>query len=619
MNRKPVVSLVLLLLALGICAPAQQRRAASKTSSHTFGWHDEQFLLDGRPFQIISGDMHYARVPRQYWRDRMKKMKAMGLNTLTTYVFWNLHEPEPGRFDFTGNLDLAAYIRTAQEEGLWVIVRPGPYVCTEWDFGGLPAWLLATPGMKVRSADPRFLKAAARYLGEVGRQLAPLQITHGGPIIMVQVENEYGSFGNDKVYLEAVRQLISKAGFTVTLFTSDGDPGKLAAGTLPDVLAVINFGANDSAAEKFRIFDKFRQHVPRMCGEFWVGWFDAWGEAHHTVAAQKAARELDWMLSQGISVNLYMFHGGSTFGFMNGANQYATYQPIISSYDYDSPLDEAGRPTAKFFALRDVILKHLPAGTILPKLPAPLPMIEIPRFQLHESASLLSALGRPTRSLRPQSMEALGQNYGFILYRRQIERAARGTLEVSEARDYALVYQGDRKLGVLDRRLKQNSLNVELRPGVALDLLVENMGRVNFGPNMVGDRKGITERVTLAGEELTRWEIYPLPFSDLSRLKFSRVPQTLPAFHRGAFKLNATGDTYFDLRGWGKGCVWINGHNLGRYWSIGPQQSLFAPGVWLKRGWNEIVVLDLEPARSRSVQGIKELVFANPSENDPQR
>lgn len=615
MNVTQNLRLILLIVVLGLTLVkpphAQQVSSPSAKFVHTFGWQGEHFLLDGKPFQIISGEMHYARVPRQYWRDRMKKMKAMGLNTLTTYVFWNLHEPKPGQFDFTGNLDVAAYIRTAQEEGLWVIVRPGPYVCSEWEFGGFPAWLLATPDMKVRSADPRFLQAAERYMKQVGRQLAPLQITRGGPVIIVQVENEYGSFGNDKVYLNAIRQMINNAGFDVTLFTSDGDQNKLAEGTLPDLLSVINFGATDSPEKKFTIFDKFRQLVPRMCGEFWVGWFDSWGEQHHTVPAKKAADGLDWMLSHGISVNLYMFHGGSTFGFMNGANKYASYQPIISSYDYDSPLDEAGRPTEKFFALRDVIKRYLPEGMVLPDLPTPLPMIEIPRFELKESANLFSALGRPIRSARPQPMEALDQNYGFILYRKRLDRPAKGTLEITEARDYALVYQGDKMLGALDRRLKQNSLNVELSTAAPLDIVVENMGRVNFGPNMVTDRKGI-EKVKLGGEELTGWEIYSLPLEDLSRLTFSAEPKSSPAFYRGAFKLTSTGDTYFDMRRWGKGCVWINGHNLGRFWRIGPQQSLFVPAVWLKEGRNEIIVLDLLPRGNRSVQGIKELVFETP-------
>ena len=609
---KTVLLTVLLGLILTVSVSALQSGATGREATHTFGWQGEHFLLDGKPFQIISGDMHYARVPRQYWRDRMKKMKAMGLNTLTTYVFWNLHEPKPGQFDFTGNLDIAAYIRTAQEEGLWVIVRPGPYVCSEWDFGGFPAWLLAKPELKVRSTDPRFLKAADDYMKQVGRQLAPLQITRGGPILMVQVENEYGSFGNDKVYLNAVRRIIREAGFDVTLFTSDGDANQLAGGTLPDELAVINFGAGDSPEKKFDVFDKFRQHVPRMCGEFWVGWFDSWGEQHHTVPARQAADGLNWMLSHGISVNLYMFHGGSTFGFMNGANKYATYQPIISSYDYDSPVDEAGRPTEKFFALRDVIKKHLPAGTVLPELPASLPMIEIPRFELKQSAGLFSTLGRPIGDMRPQPMETVGQNYGFILYRKKLDRPAKGALEITEARDYALVFQGDKKLGTLDRRLAQNSLSVNVGMDTPLDILVENMGRVNFGPNMVTDRKGITEKVTLGGEELTGWEIYPLPLADPSRLKFSAEPKSGPAFYRGAFKLTSIGDTYLDMRGWGKGCVWLNGHNLGRYWRIGPQQSLFVPSAWLKMGDNEIVVLDLEEGRSRYIQGIKELIFETP-------
>jgi beta-galactosidase len=603
----------LVTLAAPVCAQEfQPSRATGNNATHTFGWKGEHFLLDGKPFQIISGDMHYARVPRAYWRDRMRKMKAMGLNTLITYVFWNIHEPTPGQFDFKDNLDLAAYVRTAQEEGLWVIVRPGPYICSEWEFGGFPAWLLATPDMKVRSADPRFLKAAANYMRQVGRQLAPLQITRGGPILMVQIENEYGSFGSDKVYLNEVRKMILDAGFDVTLFTSDGDAGKLAQGSLPDVLAVINFGAGDSAEKKFAIFDQFRQNVPRMCGEFWVGWFDAWGEDHHTVPPEKAAAGLDWMLSRGISVNLYMFHGGSTFGFMNGANKYESYKPTISSYDYDSPLDEAGRPTEKFYLMRDVIKKYLPPNTTLPELPAPLPMIEFPRFELKESANLFAALGRPVRTEHPQPMEALGQNYGLILYRKKLERSVKGTLQITEPRDYALIYQDGRRLGVVDGRLKKNDVHIEASGAAPLDILVENMGRVNFGPNMVTDRKGITEKVTLDGQELRGWEVFTLPLSDLSGWKFTAQAKSGPAFYRDTFQLSSLGDTYLDMRGWGKGFVWVNGHNLGRYWRIGPQQSLFVPAVWLKKGRNEIVVLDLEEGRERFVQARKEPVWETP-------
>lgn len=608
MNRLKIHFTQILFVFILLALPAAH---ASSRAAHTFSWRGEQFLLDGKPFQVISGEMHYARVPRPYWRHRMKLMKAMGLNTLTTYVFWNRHEPKPGQFDFSGNLDLAAYIRMAQEEGLWVILRPGPYICSEWDFGGLPAWLLAAPDTKVRSTDPRFLAAAERYMKRVGEEVAPLQITRGGPIIMTQVENEYGSFGDDKEYMSAIRRMISAAGFDVLLYTADG-ADKLNAGTLPDLLSAINFGASDSPEKEFAKFSQFRQNVPKMCGEYWVGWFDAWGQPHHSVAAELPAQGLDWMLSHGISVSLYMFHGGTSFGFMNGANKYAVYTPDISSYDYDSPVDEAGRPTAKFFALRDVIRKYLPAGTILPGLPPSPQMIQIPRFQLRESASLFSALPSPVRSKQVKPMEFLGQDYGLILYRTHAAKSGRGKLEITDPRDYVVVLQGSKRLAVIDRGLNQSSAEIDVDSGEPLDLLVENMGRVNFGPNLVSERKGITEKVTLNGEELQDWEIYSLPLNDilkLSNLKFSAQVKSGPAFYRGRFDLRSTGDTYLDMRGWGKGLVWINGHNLGRYWSIGPQQSLYIPAEWLRKGFNDVVVFDYEDHGSRSLQGIEQLIL----------
>jgi beta-galactosidase len=580
----------------------------AQTAAHTFGYKGEHFLLDGGPFLLISGEMHYPRVPRPYWRDRMRKMRALGLNTLCTYVFWNLHEPEVGKFDFTGNLDVAAYLRTAQEEGLWVILRPGPYICTEWDFGGLPSWLLSTSDIKVRTTDPRFLKAAAKYLQRVGEQLAPLQITRGGPIIMVQVENEYGSFGNDHDYMNAIRRIIRDAGFEVTLYTADG-PEELEGGTLPDLPAGVNFGQGDPAPE-FAKFAKFRQDVPRMCTEYWDGWFDHWGEAHHTTSPEGAAQGLDWMLSRGISANLYMVHGGTSWGFMSGANFDGAYQPDISSYDYDSPLDEAGRPTRKFVLIREVIKKYLPAGTQLPEMPAPLPMIEVPPFDLKEAAALPGPLGKPVLSERPKTMEDLGQPYGFVLYRKRLAKRVKARLEIKEVRDYAVVLQGARWLGVLDRRLKQESLEVDLEAGEPLDILVENMGRVNFGPRLVDDRKGIVGKVTLAGAELSGWENYPLPMTDLSALHFSNSKLKGPAFLRGQFELSSLGDTFLDMRGWGKGYVWLNGHNLGRYWKIGPQQSLFVPSLWLRKGINQVIVLDLEPADHPTLQGIKDPIWS---------
>ena len=580
---------------------------STRGTKHTFTWHGVDFLLDGKPFQILSGEMHYARIPRAYWRDRLKKLRAMGLNTVSTYMFWNFHEPQPGEFTFRGRHDAAAFIRTAQEEGLWVILRPGPYSCAEWDFGGFPGWLLATPGMRVRSADPRFLRAARRYMLHVGVELAPLQVTRGGPILMTQVENEYGSFGNDHVYMEAIHNMLRDAGFDVPLFTADGPtPRMLSGGTLPDVLSFINFGSNP--AKQFEAFARFRTDVPRMCAEFYPGWFDHWGEIHHHGNNQNLMEGVEWMLSNSVSFNLYMFHGGTSFGYMNGANFAKAYQPDVTSYDYDAPLDEAGRPRAKYVDLKKLIHQHSPSERI-PPLPTALPMIEIPRFELTESARMDSLLGNPIQSSVPKPMESVGQSYGFILYRWTPTRPTKGRLAIISMSDYALIYQGDSKLAELDRRFKQNAVDVNLAPAQPMDILIENMGRINYGPRMVNDRKGITNRVTLNGRDLRGWQIFPLPLDNLAKLQFSPKPKRGPRFYRGSFDLASSGDTFLDMRGWGKGHVWVNGHHLGRFWKIGPQQTLFLPGPWLKNGANVIIVLELETTGATSVQGLKDPVY----------
>lgn len=590
---------------------------------HTFGWKGTSFLLDGKPFTIRSGEIHYPRVPRAYWRDRFKKARAMGLNTITTYVFWNLHEPTPGKFDFTGNLDVAEFVRQAAQEGLWVIVRPGPYICTEWDFGGFPSWLLKTPDMKVRSGDKRFLEASDHYMKAVGKELAPLQITRGGQIIMVQIENEYGSYGADHEYMAAIGEQIQNAGFDVTLFTSDGPGAKnLDGGSLPDVLSVINFGAAEGIEKEFTEFNRRWPDRPKMVGEYWTGWFDHWGEKHHLLPpwggndkrkpADVPAEGVDWMLSNNTSFNLYMFHGGTTFGFMAGANSTAQMpiQPDTSSYDYGSPLDEAGRPNDKFFSIRDVIKKHFP-NEVLPPLPAAQPMIEIPAFELNEYAALNGMLKKPVQANEPPTMESLDQSYGFLLYRKKIESPFKGKLSFGEIRDYALVTQGDRRIGVLDRRLKQNSLDADLAAGQNLDILVENMGRINFGPRLVDDRKGIMGKVTIGDKELTGWEVFKLPMTDLSSLRFSRNKPADAIFSRGSFQLAAVGDTFLDMTGWEKGNVWVNGHHLGRFWKIGPQQTLFVPGVWLRKGMNEVIVMDIGNSQTKTIRGVKDLIFAN--------
>jgi beta-galactosidase len=595
-----------------LCAFAGAALSAAP-AQHTFGIEGEHFVLDGKPFVIRSGEMHYQRVPHQYWHDRMKKMRALGLNTLTTYVFWNVHEPKPGVWDFTGDHDLGAYLKAAQEEGLFVLLRPGPYVCAEWDLGGLPAWLLANEQMKIRSKDPQFLAAAERYIKKVGEIAAPLQVANGGPILMAQVENEYGSFGNDHEYTGAILKMIRNAGFDGMLYTADGSEDTMfRGGPLPGILAAINFGASDDPEKEFANFAKFRTGVPRMVGEFWTGWFDHWGESHHKTDPAKEAKNLDWLLSRGIGVNLYMVHGGTSWGPMAGANFSEGYEPDISSYDYDAPIDEAGRLTPKFYALREVFKKYLPSGETLPEPPEALPMVEIPQLEFKASAPLSQLLGSPLRGSSPAYMESLGQSYGLILYRHPMSKFVRGKLEVDEARDYALVSQKGNLLGVLDRRKHETTLNISLGSAAPLEILVDAEGRVNFGPRLVDDRKGIVGAVKMNGAELKGWDMFPLPLDNLWKLRFHSRPVTGPAFYRANFDLTQVGDTFLDLRGWGKGYVWVNGHNLGRFWGVGPQQSLFCPGVWLKMTANEIIVLDLDSDVARTLQGRTNPVWQTP-------
>jgi beta-galactosidase len=531
--------------------------------------------------------------------------RAMGLNTISTYVFWNLHEPKPGVYDFSGQLDVAAFIRAAQEEGLYVILRPGPYVCAEWDLGGLPAWLLADPTILLRSDDPKFMQPVARWLKRLGQELAPLQATHGGPIIAVQVENEYGSFDSDHQYMKHIYDLIAGTGFSDSLlYTADG-PEQLPKGTLPSVPAVVNFGPGE-AQHAFETLVAFRPNQPLMAGEYWAGWFDEWGGKHAQTDADVQIRDLKWMLEQGYSVNLYMFHGGTTFGFMNGANFYESYKPQTTSYDYDAALDESGRPTKKYFAFREVIAARSP-GVKLPEVPQIAPLITVPQFALSESASLWDNLGKPTSSDSPQTMEMLDQSYGYILYRTHITGPTSGELKLDGMYDYAKIYLNGVEQGTLDRRLSQSALTIRTdQSDNALDVLVENGGRVNFGKHLRDQRKGIAPPVTLAGKELERWQIYPLPMGDLHSIAFrpERSEVHGPAFNRGNFPLTKTGDTFLDMRGFAKGIAWVNGHLLGRFWTIGPQQTLYVPAPWLKVGTNEVVIFDLEPHGNPKLSGL---------------
>jgi len=596
--RRPARRLLPLLLSAGLGLAAAP---VAPVAPHAFALGTNQFLLDGKPFQMISGELHYPRIPREAWRSRLKMAKAMGLNTIGTYVFWNAHEPQPGQYDFTGNNDVAAFVKMAQEEGLWVVLRPSPYVCAEWEFGGYPYWLQNVPGLKVRSQEPQYVAAYTRYLQAVGKQLAPLQVNHGGPILMVQVENEYGSYGADKQYLAANKELFRKAGFDGLLYTCD-PVADVAKGHLDGLLPAVN-GTDKPSQIRQLVNSNHGGQGPYYVAEWYPAWFDWWGAPHHTVPAAQYTPGLDSVLRAGMSINMYMFHGGTTRGFMNGANykgDSSHYEPQISSYDYDAPLDEAGNPTAKFRAFRDVIARYRPAGQPLPPVPAAKPSVALPAVQLGPAASLLGRLPKPVASQQPLTFEALKQAYGFVLYRATVPGGGEKLLKINDLRDYAVVLVNGQRVGTLDRRLRQNSLRVALPAGqVQLDILVENLGRINFGEYLLQNNKGITKSVLLDGQEVKNWQQFGLPFDQapagVPAATAAKAPAATaaPVVRTSTFAVASPTDTYLDMRQWGKGVVWVNGHNLGRYWAIGPQQTLYVPAEWLKKGQNTITVLEL--------------------------
>ena len=586
------------LLAFNAACPAQEPRAT--VPPHTFTVSGQQFLLDGKPYQIISGSMHYTRVPRAYWRDRFRKARAMGLNTITTYVFWNVHEPRPGVFDFSGQNDVAEYIREAQEEGLHVILRPGPYVCAEWDLGGFPSWLLKDRSLVLRSRDPKYMVAVEQWFARLGKEIKPLLLQNGGPIIAIQVENEYGSFGNDHAYMEAVKDALVKSGMNApVLYTADG-PEQIPNGSLPELPAVINFGTGD-AEDGFAILHRLRPNGPSMSGEYWAGWFDHWGEAHHVTDAKREAAELEWMLQQGYSVSLYMFHGGTSFGWMNGANSDGkNYQPDTTSYDYDAPLDEQGAPRQKFFAFRDAI-EHA-TGQTPPPLPPATPVRSFPVSAHLETASLWSNLPAPIVSAKILTMEDLGQSYGYILYRTQLKASPGGDLAIDGLHDYAQVYIDQNLVGTLDRRVGTSTLALPpMAQDSTLDILVENSGRVNFTKVIRGERKGITGSVIVAGHEPDRWQIFSLPMDHVDSLRFTAKPCAGPCFYRTQMDADPPADTFLNTSALHKGFAWINGRPLGRFWDIGPQFTLYTPAPWMRRGTNEIVLFDLRGSAEESI------------------
>jgi beta-galactosidase len=599
---------------------------SAQPAKHTFAIGTNDFLLDGQRLQIRCGEIHAARVPMEYWRHRLQLAKAMGLNTVCAYLFWNMHEPKPGEYVWTGQADDAEFCRIAQEEGLWVILRPGPYACAEWEMGGTPWWLLKNDDIKLRTRDPRYINAVKSYLKEVGRVLAPLQITHGGPIIMAQVENEYGFYGKDAGYMDEIRKALVDAGFDVPLFECN-PPDVMRNGLLPDLFQAGNFGSD--VVKNFAKVRKIQPAGPLICSEFYPGWFDTWGQPHHTGKPENYLPNLKLMLDMGASFSIYMAHGGTTFGLWSGCDR--PFKPDTSSYDYDAPISEAGWATPKFFQTRELFAKYLLPGEKLTEPPAQNPVVSFAPVELNEFAPIFENLPAAIKDETPRNMEAYDQGYGCILYRTKIPAGDATTLEAAAIHDFGFVFIDGKRAGILDRRSTNAKIILPAREKESrLDIFVEPQGRINFGPEMA-DRKGLIAPVKLGGAVLSNWEIFNLPLDDkmLAGLKFHPVPFMLlkgtaslylnalaeqlksmsPAFFRGTFTLEKVGDTFLDLRQLGKGDVWVNGHCLGRFWNIGPSQTAYAPGCWLHKGTNEIVVLDTLGSENHSVAGLEKPIL----------
>lgn len=567
--------------------------------------NQDHFVIDGKEIRIISGAIHYFRVVPQYWEDRLRKLKACGFNTVETYMPWNLHEPKEGEFDFKGLLDLEKFLNVAQKLGLYAIVRPGPYICAEWEFGGLPAWLLAKDDIHLRCMDETYLKCVENYFHEVCRHLRFHLLENGGNVIMMQVENEYGSYGMDHEYMQYIADLYKKEQMNVFLFTSDGDDlSMLNGGTLPDVFKVVNFGSD--AKRNFTNLRHFLPEGPLMCGEFWNGWFDHWGEAHHVRGADDTAAELENILDLGGSVNFYMFHGGTNFNFWNGANHYGVYQPTVTSYDYHCLLNESGDRTEKYYACQKVLEKH---GYIAEKIDVEdLPKAAYGRLDLDEYALLFDQLSTLETHMKKSAytlpMEKLGQNFGFVLYRTYLKGPfQRRLLTIKEVHDRACVYGNGKYLGLIERDQASDEIYLEVAKGESycLDILVENMGRVNYGPEIY-DCKGITHGVYLGLQEVHNWEMYSLELKNFSKVIYEKAQATnMPAIYRGYLDVEKPLDTFIYLDGFSKGNVYINGFNIGRFFDRGPQRSLYVPGPLLKPGQNVIEVFSVHGAVKPSV------------------
>ena len=574
---------------------------------------NKKFYMDSKPFDIYSGAMHYFRTVPEYWEDRLTKLKAAGFNTVETYVCWNLHEKKPGEFDFSGILDIEKYLEIAQRVGLYAIVRPGPYICAEWDFGGLPAWLLKDKNMQIRCMYPDYLKCVERFYKELLPRLVPHLESHGGNIIAMQVENEYGSYGNDKDYLRYVEKLTRDCGIDCLLFTSDENTNNMiSGGSLPDIYKVLNFGSRSRTA--FNVLKGFENDGPNMCGEFWCGWFDHWRDKHHTRNSLEIVNEIKGFIDNGASFNIYMFHGGTNFGFTAGANhnQGHGYEPTVTSYDYCAMLTEWGDYTPAYHAVRKLLCEK--QGIEPPELPESPKLQSIGKVELTETASLfenLDNIGEKHHVSVPEGMEYFGQNFGLIYYETTLKGKYNASpMCVKNVHDFAEVYFDGEKKTSIDRTLysvegkttlkdvifkkKKGESSPFLMPALSgerkIGVLVDTMGRVNYG-NML-DRKGISD-IYLGIQRLMNYDVWTLPLDNLDKLKYSSsVKKDEPVFLKGSFKTDSKADCFIHLDGFNRGCVYINGFNLGRFWKVGPQKSLYIPGTLLKDE-NEIIVFNI--------------------------
>lgn len=574
----------------------------------------KKFYMDSKPFDIYSGAMHYFRTVPEYWEDRLTKLKAAGFNTVETYVCWNLHEKKPGEFDFSGILDIEKYLEIAQKVGLYAIVRPGPYICAEWDFGGLPAWLLKDKNMQIRCMYPDYLKCVERFYKELLPRLVPHLESHGGNIIAMQVENEYGSYGNDKDYLRYVEKLTRDCGIDCLLFTSDENTNNMiSGGSLPDIYKVLNFGSRSRTA--FNVLKGFENDGPNMCGEFWCGWFDHWRDKHHTRNSLEIVNEIKGFIDNGASFNIYMFHGGTNFGFTAGANhnQGHGYEPTVTSYDYCAMLTEWGDYTPAYHAVRKLLCEK--QGIEPPELPESPKLQSIGKVELTETASLfenLDNIGEKHHVSVPEGMEYFGQNFGLIYYETTLKGKYNASpMYVKNVHDFAEVYFDGEKKTSIDRTLysvegkttlkdvifkkKKGESSPFIMPALSgerkIGVLVDTMGRVNYGGNML-DRKGISD-IYLGIQRLMNYDVWTLPLDNLDKLKYSSsVKKEEPVFLRGSFKTDSKADCFIHLDGFNRGCVYINGFNLGRFWKVGPQKSLYIPGTLLKDE-NEIIVFNI--------------------------